>query len=153
LPPPAGPARLWWRRQDTAWDAWRHVFDSGNALGTVAQSGGLPTGALVERGNNANGSYMRLADGTQICWQRMVIKPAADASSGIKSATWTFPAAFVLGTTRLTVQHMVVSTNPSARGQTSVNGPNNTSVVLYYNEAAGTASDVSTLATAVGNWI
>lgn len=36
-------------------------------LGTVAQSGGVPTGAVIERGSNANGDYLRLADGTQIC--------------------------------------------------------------------------------------
>ena len=35
-------------------------------LGTVAQSGGVPTGAIVETGSNANGRYMRWADGTQI---------------------------------------------------------------------------------------
>lgn len=45
---------------------------SGNAVipglvGTVSQSGGIPTGAVVERGSNANGDYVRFADGTQIC--------------------------------------------------------------------------------------
>lgn len=39
----------------------------GNLLGGVAQSGGLPTGAVIERGQNANGAYVRFADGTQIC--------------------------------------------------------------------------------------
>jgi hypothetical protein len=38
-----------------------------NILGTVSQSGGVPTGAVIERGSNANGSYVRFADGTQIC--------------------------------------------------------------------------------------
>lgn len=36
-------------------------------VGTVAQSGGTPTGAIVETGTNANGTYTRYADGTQIC--------------------------------------------------------------------------------------
>lgn len=36
-------------------------------VGTVSQSGGVPTGAIVERGSNANGEYVRWADGTQIC--------------------------------------------------------------------------------------
>ena len=37
-------------------------------LGTASQSGGVPTGAIIERGSNANGEYVRYADGTQICW-------------------------------------------------------------------------------------
>lgn len=38
-------------------------------VGTVSQSGGVPTGAIVERGSNANGEFVRYADGTQICWR------------------------------------------------------------------------------------
>ena len=36
-------------------------------VGSVGQAGGVPTGAIVERGANANGEYVRFADGTQIC--------------------------------------------------------------------------------------
>ena len=36
-------------------------------LGTVSQSGGVPTGAVIERGSNANGEYVKFADGTMIC--------------------------------------------------------------------------------------
>lgn len=39
----------------------------GNILGAVAQAAGVPTGAVIERGSNANGDYLRFADGTQIC--------------------------------------------------------------------------------------
>jgi len=39
----------------------------GNILGTVSRSGGVPTGAVIERGSNANGSYVKFADGTLIC--------------------------------------------------------------------------------------
>jgi hypothetical protein len=42
-------------------------------VGSVSQSGGVPTGAIVERGSNANGEYTRYADGTQICfWEDTV---------------------------------------------------------------------------------
>lgn len=44
------------------------AYHRGNLLGGVAQTGGLPTGAVIERGHNANGEYVRYADGTQICW-------------------------------------------------------------------------------------
>lgn len=38
-----------------------------NAVGTVSQSAGVPTGAIIETGTNAAGTYVRFADGTQIC--------------------------------------------------------------------------------------
>ena len=91
------PARLWWRRQDTAWDPWRYAFDSGNVLGTVTMAGSLPTGALIERGSNANGSYVRFADGTQICWSpewTLDINTAAGALFTSVDQTWIYPAAF-----------------------------------------------------------
>ena len=36
-------------------------------LGTVSQVGGVPTGAVIESGSNANGRYIKFADGTMIC--------------------------------------------------------------------------------------
>src|SRR5690606_12477418 len=43
------------------------AFRRGNILGTVSESSGVPTGAIIERDSNANGDYVRFADGTQIC--------------------------------------------------------------------------------------
>ena len=107
----------------------------------------------MERGYDVtNGDWTRFEDGTQTCWARLVIKPAADATTGIKSATWTFPVAFVSGTTRLSVGHAIQTTNPNQRGQTSVNAVGNTSATLLYNEGAGSAADVTSLARAEGRW-
>ncbi|OFS72069.1 hypothetical protein HMPREF3173_16165, partial [Pseudomonas sp. HMSC08G10] len=39
-------------------------------LGTVSQSGGVPTGAIIEEVSNANGVYVKLASGTMICYGR-----------------------------------------------------------------------------------
>ena len=80
--------QLWHRRHDgVAWQPWRRLYDSSNILGTVSQSGGVPAGAIIQRGSNANGEFVRFADGTQICWRSM------NAGSAIDQ-TWTFPAAF-----------------------------------------------------------
>lgn len=38
-------------------------YKRSNILGTVSQSGGVPTGAIIERGSNASGEYVRFADG------------------------------------------------------------------------------------------
>ncbi len=44
------------------------VYNQNNILGTVSQSGGVPTGAIIERGSNANGEYVKFADGTLILY-------------------------------------------------------------------------------------
>lgn len=74
------------------WSAWQTVYDQGRVLGTVSQSGGMPTGALIERGSNANGDYIRFADGTQICTH---IVAATYYSASRLLASWTHPAVFV----------------------------------------------------------
>ena len=68
------------------------LFGRANILGTVSQASGVPTGAVIERGSNANGEYARYADGTQICWIRDFLTAAG------AGAVWTFPAAFVSAT-------------------------------------------------------
>ncbi len=39
-------------------------YHTGNILGTVSQSGGIPAGAIIENGSNINGKYTKFADGT-----------------------------------------------------------------------------------------
>lgn len=56
-----------------SWNPWREVFTTGNILGTVSQSAGVPTGAIIERGSNANGEYVKYAGGTLICTNRVTI--------------------------------------------------------------------------------
>ncbi|MHA6138525.1 phage tail protein [Pseudomonas mohnii] len=42
-------------------------FNRSNILGTVGQTAGVPTGAIIETGSNAAGTYTKYADGTMIC--------------------------------------------------------------------------------------
>lgn len=70
-------------------------------VGTVSQSGGVPTGAIIERGSNANGEFVKYADGTLIC-TRSISYPSlsiSSASNGIffggNETPKNFPAAFV----------------------------------------------------------
>lgn len=66
-------------------------------LGTVSQSGGVPTGAIVQRGSNANGEFVRFADGTQICSREIVIASREYAAgAAYEWGNWTFPAAFLV---------------------------------------------------------
>lgn len=100
----AGAATLggrWQRRSTdggTTWTAWRRVLNAETLLGTVSQSGGVPTGAVMERGSNANGDFLRLACGTQICWSAGLSVPAVATAVGAlfesDPLTWVYPAAF-----------------------------------------------------------
>lgn len=64
-------------------------YSPGNIVGNVSQSGGVPTGAIVQRGSNANGEFVRFADGTQICSRGTV------QSSSVAAVVWDFPAQFI----------------------------------------------------------
>lgn len=91
-----------WRRvsSDTGatWGAWWEVYDAHRILGTVSRSGSLPTGAVIERGSNANGEYVRFADGTQICVSQPISLDISAAFgqgfTAAATASWTYPAAF-----------------------------------------------------------
>ena len=69
-----------------------YAYGPGNLLGSVSQSSGTPTGAVIESGSNAGGDYIRFADGTQICWSTRTINYFA---AGWCENTWVYPAAFV----------------------------------------------------------
>ena len=79
---------------------WRELYHTANLLGTVSQSGGVPTGAVIERGSNSNGEFVRLADGTQICV--LTNNSSAEVAARLTSLTagdtgsytWTYPAEF-----------------------------------------------------------
>lgn len=51
---------------------WAEMYHTRNILGTVSQASGVPTGAIIERGSNANGEFVKFADGTLICTTTVV---------------------------------------------------------------------------------
>jgi len=76
------------------------VFKQSNILSTVSESGGVPTGAIIERGSNANGEFVKYADGTMIC--TMTSDPSGTSKGGTvgsvptsSSISQTLPATFV----------------------------------------------------------
>jgi hypothetical protein len=89
------------------WICLRYSLASGNygrtnVLGTVAQSAGVPTGALMESGSNANGSYWRFANGLQICIGSLASGGTATTQGSIfisSVATGSFPIAFAAAPT------------------------------------------------------
>ena len=102
------------------------VYDRGNILGTVTEAAGVPTGAIIERGSNANGEFVKYADGTQICWVSPLTLTQANADR--MSADWTFPASFI-------------NTNTSVvSGLDNRVGPGDRDIGTLKHESLGTAS-------------
>ncbi|SHI07428.1 DUF2793 domain-containing protein [Marivita hallyeonensis] len=74
----------------------------GTILDAVAQDGnGVPTGGVIERGANADGDYVRFADGTQICTSGDIPTGGITNPTGAlfqsNHLAWTFPAPFAPG--------------------------------------------------------
>ncbi len=88
------------RTSNTGAMCWVEIIHNGRIVGAVSQSGGVPTGTVIERGSNANGEYVRFADGTQICW-RAVVESSLAVTTALGTlyrsgdlTSLTFPATF-----------------------------------------------------------
>lgn len=68
--------KYWRELVGGVWGKWDAVYSSRNAVGTVSQTGGLPTGALMEYVTNANGEAWKFANGLLVC-SRYVSTPIA----------------------------------------------------------------------------
>lgn len=109
----------------TVGDDWRRVFHDRNILGTVSQLNGIPTGAIFERGSNANGEYTKYADGTLECWTNV---PDADVAAGEEHYTsHIMPAQFV-GSVAVTATLGTTGTQGALAG---------CNVVCLYNSSLG----------------
>lgn len=103
------------------------AYDRSNILGALAQAGGVPTGGIIERSSNSNGSYVKFADGTLICTQ------TNQGSLGFYNASnigfiWTYPHPFssynfatanIVGT--LGISRGVTSVGAYSRNATTAN--------------------------------
>lgn len=120
-----------------------YAYGPGNLVGTVGQVGGLPTGAVIENGSNANGRYTRFADGTQICSQHF--------GSNRSVHDWTYPAAFV----NTAAGNLALSALPfggSALSATVNWTPTSTTAQFRLWNATGNAVASQMHASAVGRW-
>ncbi|MCJ8138314.1 DUF2793 domain-containing protein [Falsirhodobacter halotolerans] len=78
---------------------WAELLHKLNMVGPVAREGEVPTGAVMQRGSAASGEFLRLADGTLICFGTVAVSGGVTTTHGAlfqsAQATWTYPAAFV----------------------------------------------------------
>lgn len=124
----------------TTWSTWQRMYNSGNVLGTVSQTSGVPTGALFEPGANANGEYFKFADGRLICTRTM-------AASSAAATTWTYPAAFIAAPV---LSGMAVATVLAAVVADAA--PGTTSCTFSVRDKTDARRADSTMLAAVGRW-
>lgn len=62
-----------------------------DVLGTVSESGGVPTGSIMEVSTGSNGDTYRFANGLQICTHLLTLNYS---DVHLLQATWTYPTAF-----------------------------------------------------------
>ena len=100
------------------------LYDKENILGVVSESGGVPTGAIIESGSNANGEYVKYADGTLICYHKMSV------DAGLTN--WVYPIPFI-------------SIPPYIGGIVRTTGSNPNSYVITIGEADSTDTGIQAL--------
>ena len=60
------------------------AYGKTNIIGTVSQSGGVPTGAIIETGTNASGRYTKYACGRMVCERVVSLTPGAWSGGAVK---------------------------------------------------------------------
>ncbi len=139
-------------RNGAGWNGWREIVTQGSLLGTVSQTAGVPTGAVIERGSNTNGSYVRFADGTQICTTANAGAAACTTANGSlyssSAGSWTFPVAFA-GTAA------EISLNGSASTAdrwVCVSATSTTAATWKQRSATTSSTQIETRLMAIGRW-
>jgi len=133
------------------WGGWVRQVGFSDILGSVSQSGGVPTGSIIERGSNANGEYVRFADGTQLCWKvNAVTSGPVDNPTGnlwvSALVSWTFPISF-LGS----ANSMAHRAGSSSRWTSGV-GTTSTAASIRVFSTASNTSDLGVDMVAIGRW-
>jgi hypothetical protein len=146
-----GNVRAWQRRSTGGvWQAWALIYNQSNLLGPVSTAGGQPTGAVIERGSNANGEFLRLADGTLICTRSGLSAASVSTALGavFRSAdiAWTFPQAFAAAP-------VVSGQADDSDAWMTAAAPGTAAVTLRLVSAVSKAAAVGLRVTATGRWL
>ena len=134
------------------------VFKQSNILGTVSESGGVPTGAIIERDSNDNGEFVKYADGTMICFHN--IRRSGMVADTTSNGSWVLPATFATITTishtsafgNFTTSGEPWNGNAYARTLFSPTGTINTYEFVWKWDGPGNANSVRISLIAIGRW-
>ena len=144
------------------------IYNQSNILGTVSQSGGAPTGAIIERGSNANGEFVKYADGTMICHIQKNLGSVVSFGSGTPTDPYrtsainvTFPAFFTVTNDerpRASLHPQIFSSNVAeqnvkATSSRPANNGENLGIVRVVRDNNNTAANDAWLSvTVIGRW-
>lgn len=130
----------------------RH-YHTNNVIGVTVNPSFAPRGALIESGSNANGQYVRYADGTQICYtNRETSVPINNVFGNLfwtGSNLWTFPATFSAPPTVSVSEAGGVGACWGGLGTGGTNSAN-TTFAIFRVEAVGARPTASLKA--IGRW-
>ncbi|MBA6111493.1 phage tail protein [Pseudomonas asiatica] len=125
-------------------------------LGTVSQSGGVPNGAIMETGSNANGTYFKFANGCLVCYAKDLSLTFSNVSN--LQTNWTYPSIFsqpplVLPKLDLTNYAVKIYNTTKEVYQRNVGTSSASIGIAAYNAwASGDQSLVTIGALAIGRW-
>lgn len=124
-------------------------YGRNSILGTVSQTAGVPTGSIIARGSNANGEYVRFADGTQICTSggdnSVVANIATGSIFNSNGSTWTYPSSFI-------VAPVVTGAARDSTKWATIAGTSTTDTIArLYADVSDATSTIINL-TAIGRW-
>ena len=135
------------------------VYSKSNILGTVSQSGGVPTGAIIEQGSNANGSFTRYADGTLLCSHLLSVGNSAVSAgaylpaSGTNGLEWSLPSSSVSGSVTATGNSGEIANNKSfCTVAVARNASGATAYRLYFFSTKDAGWNASIQLVFVGRW-
>ena len=130
------------------------LYSRDSIVGPVAQLAGVPTGSIIEYGSNANGSYLKFADGTMICSKIHSFPANSNNNAG---TVISYPATFASVTTVLGSSSTIASA--SAGSSIVVEAQPNTATSMKakaLQHSAATVSDltfeVAASLVAIGRW-
>mgnify|MGYP000846398283 CR=1 FL=1 len=129
-------------------------YQKSNILGIVSQLNNIPTGALIENGTNANGTYIRFADGTQICYWRnpTLLTPVDRIAFGRNTEalniidTWVYPATFI------SIPIVIVSAESHGSGVNMASVDGNPGLTTLTYNLYGPRTDCRFVGLAIGRW-
>ncbi|QYX54354.1 phage tail protein [Pseudomonas sp. S07E 245] len=122
-----------------------------DVVGSVSQSGGISTGAIIERGSSANGEYVKLADGTLVTWGTRAGMTTAGSGGQI---TTPHPIAFASAPVTF---GMLTSGGASFLLYPYDSGVSTTNMSFLYRTAAGSATPAGSVVPlfyflSIGRW-
>lgn len=144
---------LWLQNADPTTLGYKtRMYSTRNAVGSVGFLNGGNSGALIERGSNANGEYRKFADGTLICTAYRAGDLAMSGGYGITGLyyggfTWDFPAVFAAPP-----QVSGSGSDPSRIGWVSAYNISGSSCSPVYFSASSNVNPCGVHTIAVGRW-